>query len=130
MKQFFIYILTIAVAISAKAQAPAAEAVLKEAYARATKEDKKVMVIFRASWCGWCEKMDTSLNDPTVRSFFDRSFVIIHLTIDEAKNKKKLENPGAAELNKKWGGAEQGIPFWVILDKDGSFLANSNDPSG
>jgi hypothetical protein len=46
------------------------------------------------------------------------------------KNKKQLENPGAEELNKKWGGAEEGIPFWVILDKDGILLATSNDPSG
>jgi thioredoxin-related protein len=130
MRFVFIWLIGITMEMAAKAQAPAADVVLAEAYARAANEHKKVMVIFRASWCGWCEVMDASLSDPSVRGFFDRNFVIAHLTIDEAKNKKKLENAGAAELNKKWGGGEQGIPFWVILDKDGGLLVNSNDETG
>jgi thioredoxin-related protein len=131
MKYFSFVVVTLLVIISAKAQTtPTADAVLKEAYAKAAGENKKVMVIFRASWCGWCEVMDASLRDPSVNRFFDKNFVITHLTVDESKNKKNLENPGAPELNKKWGGSEQGIPFWVILDKDGSLLANSNDERG
>ena len=130
MKKFLISFLTVSFMISAKGQVPSADSVMKEAYAKAAKQDKKVMVIFHASWCGWCQKMDASLNDPSVKPFFDKSFVITHLTIDEERSKKKLENPGADELNKKWGGEEEGLPFWVILDKDGSMLANSNDPSG
>jgi thioredoxin-related protein len=130
MKFMCIWLIGITMAVTAKAQAPAADSVLREAYTKAANEHKKVMVIFRASWCGWCEVMDASLSDPSVKGFFDKHLVIAHLTIDEAKNKKKLENDGAAELNKKWGGGEQGIPFWVILDKDGSLLANSNDETG
>ncbi|HEY6955630.1 MAG TPA: thioredoxin family protein [Flavisolibacter sp.] len=130
MKPFLIYILTMLFMMSGKGQAPTADSVLKEACSKAANQQKKVMVIFHASWCGWCQKMDASLNDPSVKPFFDKNFVITHLTIDEVKNKKQLENPGAEELNKKWGGAEEGIPFWVILDKDGALLATSNDPLG
>lgn len=88
------------------------------------------MVIFHASWCGWCHKMDTSLNDPSVKSFFDKNYVITHLTIDESPDKKILENPGAKALNEKWGGKDQGIPFWVIMDKDGKVLADSQREPG
>jgi thioredoxin-related protein len=131
MKSFFLFVLTIVFMIDANAQTtPGADAVLKDAFAKAAGEHKKVMVIFRASWCGWCEVMDASLNDASVKGFFDKNFVITHLTIDESKSKKNLENTGAAELNKKWGGGEQGIPFWVILDKDGTLLVNSNDERG
>jgi thioredoxin-related protein len=118
-------------ALSSKAQqTPSADAVLKEARTQAAKENKKIMVIFHASWCGWCHKMDTSLNDPSVKAFFDKNYIITHLTIQESKDKKNLENPGAEELNKKWGGENQGIPFWVIMDKDGNILADSQIEPG
>jgi thioredoxin-related protein len=111
-------------------QTPSADAVLKEARAKATKENKKIMVIFHASWCVWCHKMDNSLNDPSVKAFFDKNYVITHLTIDESPDKKNLENPGAEELNKKWGGKNQGIPFWVIMDTNGTILADSQIEPG
>jgi thioredoxin-related protein len=118
-------------ALSSKAQqTPSADALLKEARAKAAKENKKIFVIFHASWCGWCHKMNTSLNDPSVKAFFDKNYLITHLTILESKDKKNLENPGAEELNKKWGGADQGIPFWVIMDKDGTILADSQIEPG
>ena len=131
MKQFFVSLLSAAIAVTSLAQStPAAVAVLKEARVRAAKENKNVMVIFHASWCGWCHKMDTSLNDPSVKDFFQKNYVITHLVISELKDKKNLENPGAEELNKKWGGENQGIPFWVIMDKDGNILADSQRKPG
>jgi thioredoxin-related protein len=130
-KCFFILSFLFLIAFISKAQqTPTADAVLKEARTKAAKEDKKVMVIFHASWCGWCHKMDTSLNDPFVKSFFDKNYVITHLTIDESPDKKNLENPGAKTLNEKWGGKDQGIPFWVIMDKDGKILADSQREPG
>jgi thiol-disulfide isomerase/thioredoxin len=109
---------------------PSADVVLTQARAKAAKENKNVMVIFHASWCVWCHKMDSSLNDPSVKDFFDKNYIITHLTVDESKDKKKLENPGAEELKNSWGAKNSGIPFWVIMDKDGKILANSNDESG
>src|SRR6188474_3721732 len=77
-------------------KAPAsAEEILKEAFATAQKKDKKVLIIFHASWCSWCHKMDTSLNDVSVKKFFDENFVIRHLVVFDSKGKENLENPGA-----------------------------------
>lgn len=131
MKRYFLLLcMFLSVAFAFAQNAPSADVVLKEARAQAAKENKKVMVIFHASWCGWCRKMDTSLNDPSVKSFFDKNYVITNLTIDESPDKRNLENPGAKELNEKWGGKDQGIPFWVIMDKEGKIVADSQREPG
>jgi thioredoxin-related protein len=101
------------------------EEIMKEAFTSAKKQNKKVLVMFHASWCGWCHKMDTSLNDASVKKFFDDNFVIRHLVVFESKGKENLENPGALEMLTKYDGKDQGIPFWLIFDKDENFLADS-----
>src|SRR5438128_6996117 len=74
--------------------------------------------------------MNASLNDHSVKDVFDKNYVVTHLTIGESTDKKNLENPGAQELNKKWGGENQGIPFFVIMDKQGNILADSQIEPG
>src|SRR6187399_1162377 len=101
------------------------EEIMKEAFTSAKKQNKKVLVMFHVSWCGWCHKMDTSLNDPSVKKFFDDNFVIRHLVVFESKGKQNLENPGALEMLTKYGDKDQGIPFWLIFDKEENFLADS-----
>ena len=99
--------------------------IMRKAETEAAKTNKKVFVIFHASWCIWCHRMDTAMNDNSIKSLFDNNFVIIHLTVDESEGKKDLENPGTNELRTQFHGDEQGIPFWVIVDKDGKALADS-----
>src|SRR4029079_164126 len=105
------------------------EEIMKEAFTSAKTQNKKVLVMFHASWCGWCHKMDTSLNDASVKKFFDDNFVIRHLVVFESKGKENLENPGALEMLEKHEGKDQGIPFWLIFDKDEKFLFDSRIPA-
>ena len=93
--------------------------ILKQAYQLAANENKNVFVMFHASWCGWCHKMDASMNDPSVKEFFTSNYVITHLTVYESKDKIDLENPGALEFLTKYKGNDLGIPYWIILDKNG-----------
>ena len=122
-KIFFLSLLSFVFLLINAQQVPSADAVLKAAYAKAAKENKNVMVIFHASW--WCHKMDTSLNDPSVKDFFTKNYVIEHLTVYESKGKENLENPGALQLLTKYHGNDQGIPFWLVLDKNGDLLGDS-----
>jgi thiol-disulfide isomerase/thioredoxin len=103
---------------------PAAK-VMEAAYKQAAKEKKNVMVVFHASWCGWCKKFDASVTDPACKDFFDKSFVIVHLTILENGDMKKLENPGAIDIYNNNGGKGGGIPYFLIYDKTGKLLADS-----
>lgn len=104
---------------------PDANSVMKLAYQQASKEKKKVFLMFHASWCGWCKKMDKSMQDESCKSFFDKNFVIVHLTVQEGAGKKHLENEGAEALMEKYQGKGQGLPFWVVLDKKGNMLGNA-----
>jgi len=36
-----------------------------------------------------------------------------------------LENPGAMDILTKYKGIDLGIPYWIIFDKDGNWLADS-----
>lgn len=122
--------LTVVVCSYAQSSVPSAEEVLGAAYTQAAKENKNVLLIFHASWCGWCIKMDSSLQDTNVKPLIDNNYVTTHLTVYESPNKKALENPGALEFLTKRGGADQGIPYWMILDKDGKLLADAQYKPG
>ena len=65
------------------------------------------------------------MQSPSCKKLFDDNYVTAFLTVQESPKNKNLENPGAAELLKKYNGEGTGIPFWVILDTDGSLLADS-----
>ncbi len=56
---------------------------------------------------------------------FAEHYVLVELTIDEADDKKNLENPGAKKVEEEMGGAAAGLPYYFFLDKDGKKLADS-----
>ncbi|MGD0584008.1 MAG: thioredoxin family protein [Bacteroidales bacterium] len=107
-----------------------ASVVLKNAYKQAATEKKNVMVVFHASWCGWCKKFEASINDSTCKDYFARSYVICELTIMESKGKENLNTPGAIDIYNKNGGSG-GIPYFLIYNSKGKLLADSKmKPAG
>jgi thioredoxin-related protein len=112
-----------AATIHAQSTIPSAENVIHAAIQRAGQEHKKVFIIFHASWCGWCHRMDSLMNSEACKALFDKNYVIEHLTVMESEGKKGLENPGASDLLKKLHGGDS-IPFWVVFDEKGNPLAD------
>jgi thioredoxin-related protein len=99
--------------------------ILAEAYQKAAKEKKNVLIVFKASWCGWCKKMIAAINDESCRELFNKYYVITELSVDERGENKNLENVGADIIRKKHKGERAGLPFWLIMDKDGKMLEDS-----
>ncbi|TDW96511.1 thioredoxin family protein [Dinghuibacter silviterrae] len=105
---------------------PSADSVLAAAYREAAATHRKVFVIFHASWCGWCHRMDSIMKAPVCQPLFEKNYVVTHLVILETGSKAALVNPGAMELYTKYAGAQgQGIPFFLIINPDGTVLQDS-----
>lgn len=122
----FVFVLLIfSNSVFAQDTIPSATSILNNAYTQANAENKNIILIFHASWCGWCRKMDAAMNDKNCKKIFQSNYVIVHLVVEESKENKALENPGADEIKKKFLGEKAGLPFWLILDKKGNLLADS-----
>lgn len=104
---------------------PSARAVLDAAVAKAGVGKKGILVGFRASWCGYCRKLEQTLTSPGVRPALDRRFVVVWLDVLETGEKVALENPGGRELFNDWSGGDAGIPFLATLDFGGRLVATS-----
>ena len=66
---------------------------LKAAQKLALQQDKPMMVVFGASWCTFCHKLDReTFADKRIAAFIDREFIPVHLDFDkEPKVAKILE---------------------------------------
>lgn len=104
---------------------PEANTILREAMQVAEKSNKNVLVIFTASWCGWCHKMRDNINDSSIKQFFEDHYIIQYLTVQETQQNKKLETPGADLLLVKHNANKSGIPFWLVFNPKGVLLADS-----
>lgn len=96
--------------------------IMAAAYKKAAKEHKNVFVLFHASWCGWCKKLDASMEDVTTKKYFDDNYVTVHLTVMEIG---QPNTPGADVFLKKYKGEKAGLPFFIIMDKAGNRLGDS-----
>jgi len=120
--------LNMAFAQTAKAPQPV-ETLLTLAKAKAKAEKKSVFVIFHASWCGWCKKMEAALDSKELKPVFDKHFVFVMVDTGESADKKNLENPGGQKLMADLGGDKAGFPFYAILDASGKKLVDSRLPA-
>ena len=128
MKRLTPLVALVALSAVSLAQTPAASHVMAGAYAEAKATKRNVFVVFHASWCGWCKKLDAFMQDKQFAPLFAKDYVVVHLDVLEQPDKKHLENDGAGDLMKLWGGEGAGLPFLAILNPDAKLLANSMRP--
>ena len=105
-----------------------AAALLSKAESDAKAQGKNVLVIFHASWSGWCKRLDAFMNEPQFQPVFDENFVVTKLTVLEDDKHKMQENSGGLEVMDQLGGRDAGLPLFAILDPTGKTIITSMRP--
>lgn len=105
-----------------------AATVLTKAESDAKAQGKNVLVIFHASWCGWCKRLDAFMNEPQFQPVFAENFIVTKLTVLEDDKHKMLENSGGLEVMDQLGGRDAGLPLFAILDPTGKTIITSMRP--
>ena len=104
-----------------------AQTIVKAALLEAQSAKKNVFLIFHATWCGWCKRLEKAINDTAVKPLIDENYILTLLDVQERGDKiQTFENPGGQNLMSGYGGGHAGLPFFVFLDKHGKVIANSN----
>ncbi len=59
---------------------------LKDAHKLAVQQNKPIMVVFGAEWCGFCKKLEkTTLTNPQLAKYINSTFVSVHIDVDDEK---------------------------------------------
>ncbi|MCX6121064.1 MAG: thioredoxin family protein [Ignavibacteriales bacterium] len=104
-----------------------AQIILKAAVTDAQSSNRNVFLIFHATWCKWCKRLEAALNDPEIKTLIDKNYVVVMLDVQERGDKIQThENPGGQKLLSDFGGNNAGLPFVVFLNRKGKMIANSN----
>jgi thiol-disulfide isomerase/thioredoxin len=118
-------------ACAAAFAAETSDSLIAKAAANAKASKKNVLVIFHASWCGWCHKFDDFLDKTPEGKLVKEGLEVVHITVMENPAHKADENPGGMELMKTLGGDQAGLPFMAILDaRSKKMIVNSLTKEG
>ena len=105
-------------------EAADARAQIDAAFARAKKENKRVLLVFGANGCGWCRKLHALFErDEEIARLLRYEYEVIRVDVGRFDRNEDL----AADL----GAAvrQHGIPFLTVLDAEGKPLVNQETSS-
>jgi len=88
---------------------------ITEALALASKQHKRVLVVFGANWCYDCHVLDLAFHRPDVASVLSKNYEVIHIDVGEGDKNQDLMQQYDVPMKK-------GIPAIAVLDGKGTLL--------
>ena len=92
---------------------------VEEGLVRAKKENKRVLLMFGANWCGWCHRLHKLFeSDAQVAAKLKQDFVVVMIDVNKGHN---------ADVNQRYGNPTRfGLPVLVVLDAEGKALTTQD----
>jgi thiol-disulfide isomerase/thioredoxin len=118
--------LTAASAGRAFADPADAMASVAAASAQAQASNRKLLLIFHASWCVYCRLFDMMLKDETAGAIVERHYAVLHLrALERTPEMKAQQLAGADEVFATYAPKGAGLPYMAVLDGDAKMVADS-----
>ena len=92
-----------------------AHAEIKEAIATASKQHKRVILVFGANWCYDCHVLDAAFHRPDLAAVIAPNYEVVHVDIGRGEKNQDLMEQYRVPMKK-------GIPGLAVLDPDGKLL--------
>ncbi len=84
---------------------------LTAAHQQAKQTNKPILILFEASWCHYCKKLDTqTISHPKMASYINKTFIPVRLDLDRDKRIAKIL------------GVKK-IPCTIVLTPEGDMLS-------
>lgn len=97
-----------------------AEDLIARAVTQASRENKRMLLLFGANWCPWCRRLHAALTEePSVQAKLREKFLLVYVDA----NTRNDRNRNAGVLRKLGNPTlEHGLPVFVILDREGRHI--------
>ena len=97
-----------------------AHAEIKKALASASKQHKRVILVFGANWCYDCHVLDTAFHRSDLAAVLAHNYEVVHVDVGRGDKNQDLMEQYQVPMKK-------GIPGLAILDSDGKLLVSQKN---
>ena len=92
-----------------------AHAEIKQALAQASKDHKRVLIVFGANWCYDCHVLDLAFHRPDVETVLQKNYEVVHVDVGEGNKNQDIMQQYQVPM-------KRGIPALAVLDSSGKLL--------
>src|ERR1051325_10702610 len=88
---------------------------IRDAFARAKAQHKRVILDFGGNWCGDCQVLDIYFHDPANKALLEQNFELVDVNIGRFDANQDIADRYGIPL-------QRGVPALVVLSSDGKVL--------
>ena len=96
-----------------------AQAQVAQALAIAKADNKQLMIVFGANWCGDCKMLDSEFKKPAMKALLDANYVVVKVDVKRFNKNLDVVKPYGDVIKK-------GIPSIVITTSSNLFVYATN----
>ncbi len=125
MKSITALLISICLSVFAHADVPVydesadASAQVAQALAKAKSDNKQVLIVFGANWCGDCKMLDGEFKKPALKALLDKNYVIVKVDVNRFNKNLDVVKPYGEVIKK-------GIPSIVIATPTNQLVYATN----